>query len=142
MAQITVDPTHFRELFPYFDTVIPPISDQVITNASDSADSYIATTIGAIRLTKKLQTRGVYLATAHILYLQLNPNKVMGANMTSASEGSVSAEFSLPENMLERYLSLSTYGMELLVILQTVQPPTIGRRTSPIPYYQGGFRSV
>lgn len=131
MNKITINPTVFRTLFPAFKK----LNDETIELLYCGVDGYISTTLGAIGLAPGLQKRGVYLAAAHLAYMQQNPDKFRLT--TSASEGSVSASFATPPNNSVRdyWLSLSPYGLELLYILSTVQPPVPRRKTSPYPYY-------
>ena len=130
MSCITVNPTTFRQLFPAFKK----LSDETITKMYCGVPAYISTVAGAIGLDVKLQERGVYLATAHIAYMAANPDKFR--QMTSASEGSVSASFATPptKNIRDYWLSLSPYGMELLYILSTVQPPVPRKPCNPFYY--------
>lgn len=130
MSYITVNPSAFRQLFPAFKK----LSDETITMMYCGVPAYISTVAGAIGLDVKLQERGVYLATAHIAYMAANPDKFR--QMTSASEGSVSASFATPptKSIRDYWLSLSPYGMELLYILSTVQPPVPRKPCSPFYY--------
>lgn len=130
MSCITVNPSAFRQLFPAFKK----LSDETITMMYCGVPAYISTVAGAIGLDVKLQERGVYLATAHIAYMAANPDKFR--QMTSASEGSVSASFATPptKSIRDYWLSLSPYGMELLYILSTVQPPVPRKPYSPFYY--------
>ena len=131
MNQITVNPTTFRQLFPEFEQ----LTDETIDLMTCGVGAYISTIPGAIGLDIKLQTRGVYLATAHIAYMAANPDKFK--MVTSASEGSVSASFATPpnQNIRDYWLGLSPYGLELLYILSTVQPPVPRKPFNPHPYY-------
>lgn len=128
---ITVNPTTFRELFPKFKK----LSDAAIENLYCGVGAYISTVPGAIGLTECLQKRGVYLATAHLAFMAENPDKFR--QVSSASEGSVSASFTPPptKDIRDYWLSLSPYGMELLTILSMVQPPVPRKSGSPWPYY-------
>lgn len=131
MAEITVDYTRFIALFPE----LLPLTEAQVEAGYDGAGSYIATKVGLIGLDLKSQTRGVYLATAHVIYMHQNPDKFRQLN--SASEGSVSAGFNAPptKDMRDYYLSLSPYGLELLAILSTVQPPLPRKPMNIFPYY-------
>ena len=131
MSLIVVDNDTFRAWFPYFASV----DDAVIQSQYEGAGSLIALEKGAIGLGLKSQTRGVYLATAHLLYLAINPNKAASANLTSASEGSVSASFQLYSDPWRRFLALSPYGLELLALLATIQPPLPKKCGDIYPYY-------
>ena len=134
---ITVDNDTFRKWFPYFKDA----EDESIQASYEGAGSLIALETGVIKLGEKSQTRGVYLATAHLLYLSMNPDKAASANVSSASEGSVSASFQLYSDPWRRFLSLSPYGLELLALLSTVQPPLPGKPFNVLPYYNAiGFR--
>lgn len=128
---ITVNPTTFRELFPQFKK----LSDGAIENMYCGVGAYISTVPGAIGLTECLQKRGVYLAAAHIAFMAANPDKFR--QVSSASEGSVSASFATPptKDIRDYWLSLSPYGMELLTILSMVQPPVPRKAGVPYPYY-------
>jgi len=136
--KIRVDLRAFKLAFPYFENV----TEMQLQSAYLGVPSIVSTTLGAINLTPELQTRAVYLACAHSLYLQLNPSA--GKPLNSATEGSVSASFRTfdSKNALQFYLSTTPYGLELLAILQTVQPSMPTRRVSPIPYYPAGGRNV
>lgn len=134
---ITVDNDTFRKWFPYFKDA----TDESIQASFDGAGSLIALETGVICLSVKSQTRGVYLATAHLLYLSMNSDKAASANLSSASEGSVSASFQLYSDPWRRFLSLSPYGVELLALLATVQPPLPERPGGIFPYYNAaGYR--
>lgn len=131
MSAIKVDNLTFRTCFPYFENM----SDGAIQAQYAGAGSLIALEEGAIGLSLKSQTRGVYLATAHLLYLAMHPDKAMSANLSSASEGSVSASFQIYSDAWRRFLSLSPYGLELLALLSTVQPPLPEKDIAIYPYY-------
>lgn len=135
-AEIVVDFDTFIKLFPYFKD---KATEESVASAYDGVNSYISTTKGAISLSERLQTRGVYLATAHIQYLQLNPSITSQGKLASATEGSVSASFALPQmkNWFEYQLSLTPYGVELLAILAQVQPPMTSKPLNIYPYYGG-----
>lgn len=138
MTKIAVDYNTFIAWFPYFTD---KATEESVSSAYEGAASFISTNLGNINLPGNLQTRGVYLATAHVLFLSLNPTLASAGKVASATEGSVSASFTQPQykNWLEYWLSLSPYGMELLAILAQVQPPLPRRRIGAYPYYQGGF---
>ncbi len=138
MTQIAVDYNTFIKWFPYF---ADKVTEESVLSAYEGASSFISTNLGNINLPGNLQTRGVYLATAHVLFLSLNPDLASAGKVASATEGSVSASFTQPQykNWLEYWLSLTPYGMELLAILAQVQPPLPRRRAGAYPYYKGGF---
>ena len=104
---------------------------------------FISNVEGEINLSLALQTQGVYLATAHVLFLLKNPDKT-GGRLTSATEGGVSAGFQpLPVNSIRDWsLGRTEYGLDLIRILQQVQPPLPEKDGSPVPYYgAGGLRN-
>lgn len=131
MSIITVNLEQFQKWFPAFATV----TQEQLDAAYAGAGSYIATQTGLIGLDLPAQTRGVYLATAHVLYMGEHPDKFR--QLASASEGSVSASFNAPptKDMRQYFLSLSPYGLELLAILETVQPPLPEKPGNIFPYY-------
>lgn len=136
MTKIVVDYNTFIKWFPYFDG---KATQESVNSSYAGASSFISTELGNINLPKDLQIRGVYLATAHGLFLSLNPDLASQGKVSNATEGSVSAGFVQPQykNWLEYWLSLSPYGLELLAILAQVQPPLPNKRVSPYPYYRG-----
>lgn len=131
MSIITVNLEQFQKWFPAFAN----ITQEQLDAAYAGVGSYIATRTGTIGLELQAQTRGVYLATAHVLYMAEHPDKFR--QLASASEGSVSASFNAPptKDMREYFLSLSPYGLELLAILATVQPPLPEKPGNIFPYY-------
>lgn len=135
--KITVDLNQFMQWFPD----LGEITQEQLDAAYAGAQSVISTHYGTIVLPKASQERGVYLATAHALYLQQNPQLVSQGAVASASEGSVSASFSRPQykNWLDYWLSLSPYGVELLAILMQVQPPMPRKPVGTFPYYNAGW---
>lgn len=135
MAVIKVSPETFRTWFPYFAE--KGATDEQIEAAYAGASSLISVIDGELKLPKGVQTRGVYLATAHILFLSFNPSKAGTGNLSSASEGSVSASFALYSDPWRRWLSLTPYGQELLAIFSQLQPPAPSRPVFPWPYYAG-----
>lgn len=139
MKKITVDPDYFLQYFPYFQN--KNLTPETIGIAYEGASTVISTNLGEMELPKEQQIRGVYLATAHQLYLNLNPDIASQGKVASASEGSVSASFTQPQykNWLDYWLSLSPYGIELMALLSQVQPPMPRRPVSNYPYYGAGF---
>lgn len=131
MTTITVDNDTFRLWFPYFKDS----TDESIQAAYAGAGSYISLNEGDIGLDIAGQTRGVYLATAHVAYLATNPDKAVSANLSSGSEGSVSASFAIYSDPWRRFLSTTPYGLELLALLSTVQPPLPRKPLNVFPYY-------
>ena len=142
MTVITVDLTQFLSWFPYFQN--KGLTQDNINSAYEGAKSLISVNVGDIVLPEENQIRGVYLATAHQMFLNLNPNMATVGKTASATEGSVSASFVTPpqfKNWLDYWLSLSPYGIELMALLAQVQPPMPKRPTGNYPYYGSGFFS-
>lgn len=136
--EIRVYLDEFERLFPYFNG---KVTEDSLLSAYEGAKAFISTKFGTIELPKKLQVRGVYLATAHAMYLQLNPDIVANGKVTSATEGSVSASFATPayKGWFDYYLSMTPYGIELLSILSQVQPPMPDKPCGIYPYYGVGL---
>lgn len=135
-----ISPTieNFNAMFPNMAKLNLTQTD--LDNVQSRVIGYISNVLGEINLTPALQTEGVYLATAHILFLLHNPAKT-GGRLTSATEGSVSAGFqSVPISTIRDWsLSRSEYGLELIQILQQVQPPLPQKDCCPFPYYGGTY---
>lgn len=135
----TISPTleNFNAMFP--DLAKYNLTQDDLDNVQSRVVGYISNVPGEINLTPALQTQGVYLATAHVLFLMKNPSKA-GGRLTSATEGSVSAGFqSVPVSSIRDWaLSRTEYGLELIQILQQIQPPLPEKDGCPFPYY-GGF---
>nr|DAV82131.1 MAG TPA: head to tail adaptor [Caudoviricetes sp.] len=133
MSDITIDFDLFRASFPEFKDV----QNEVLSLNLSAVPTYISMKEGAVGLKVPLQVRACYLALAHTTHMSLNPDKFR--QISSATEGSVSASFSQSPttNIRDYWLSLSSYGLELLYILSTIQPPTIIKPNTSYPYYGG-----
>lgn len=136
MTKITVDLTQFNAWFPELNA-----TQESLDSAYAGAESFISINLGEIVLGEDLQVRGVYLATAHCLYLKQNPQLISQGKVASATEGSVSASWTQPayKSWTDYMLSLTPYGLELLTILARVQPPMPRRPWGQNPYYRGGY---
>lgn len=134
---ITVDYKTFLSWFPALGNP----TEEEVNSAYAGASSIISVHYGEIVLPSQNQQRGVYLATAHQLFLMQNPSIAAQGKVASATEGSVSAGFAQPpyKNWFDYWLSLSPYGMELLALLSQVQPPMPRRPVGSYPYYQAGW---
>ena len=132
--QIIVNLNEFLNRFIYFRN--QNITQQDLDSAYTGVSDFVSTKIGNINLTLELQTNAVYLACAHFLYLELNPN-LLGGMVNSTSQGSESVGFQQKpvKNWLDYYLGLTPYGMRLLAILQSVQPPIVNKSLNLYPYY-------
>lgn len=124
---IIVNPVEFRERFPELKNA----TDKQIQIAYWGSSAYISVSKNSISLDPLLQEIGVYLATAHNVYMQQNPDAFR--QVSSASQDGVSAGFtSLPvKSSLEYYLSLTPYGLQLLSILNQIQPLIPGKINLP-----------
>ena len=127
---IAVDYTEFLSRFPEFGE----ITEEQVNNAYINVPNFFETRAGAIGLSLHVQTNGVYLATAHSLWISQHPDSIRQLN--SASEGDASAGFQnyQAKNALEYFLTLSPYGLQLLAIMMQIQPPT-PRKPMNIEYY-------
>lgn len=127
---IEVDYTEFLSRFPEFGE----ITEEQVNNAYKLVPDFFEVKAGTIGLSLPVQTNGVYLATAHSLWVQQNPGGIR--QLTSASEGDVSSGFQIyqTKNALEYFLSLSPYGLQLLAIMMQIQPPT-PRKPMNMTYY-------
>ncbi|MFV0627040.1 MAG: hypothetical protein ACK5N8_06815 [Alphaproteobacteria bacterium] len=136
MENIAVELDEFLLKFPYF--VNKNISQVGLDAQYPLIGTYISTKYGEIILDRNLQKQGVYLAMAHIMYLQLNPSS--SRPVSNVSQGSESAGFEkMPTNdWLEYVLGATMYGRDLILILRKVQPKMAIRPSSIYPYY-GGF---
>lgn len=134
--KMTVDFDKFKAWFPELNA-----DRDMMQSAYAGAESFISTRLGTIVLDKEMQIRGVYLATAHNLYLRQNPQVVSQGKVASATEGSVSASWTQPayKSWTDYMLSLTPYGLELLTILARVQPPMPRRPYAQYPYYRGDY---
>ena len=130
--KIIIEPEVLRKTFPYFKD----IDDLAIESAAKGVGSFISTTLGNIELVPDLQIRGNYLACCHLLFLQLNP-AVGNGLINSAAQGSESLSYqSKPvKNWFDYQLGLTPYGLELLAILQQVQPIIQNKPNNINPYY-------
>ena len=133
MSDIIIDFDLFRASFTEFKDV----QNEVLSLNLSAVPTYISMKEGAVGLKVPLQVRACYLALAHTTHMSLNPDKFR--QISSATEGSVSASFSQSPttNIRDYWLSLSSYGLELLYILSTIQPPTIIKPNTSYPYYGG-----
>lgn len=130
---IVVEYDKFLKTFPYF--LMKETSEESVQMAYESSLAYVPNEYGALGLSKAGQIRAVYLATAHILWLGYNPDKATSGNISSASEGSVSASMQLYDDAWKRFFQMSPYGMELLALLQKIQPPMPRTNYEISPYY-------
>lgn len=135
MKKITPVLQNFLERFPYFAD--KGLTQGLLDNALLRGTTYISNVVGEINLSRELQESGVYLSVAHILFLTLNPDKT-GGRLTNATEGSVSAGFQSANfsSIRDWALGRSEYGLELIQILQQVQPP-LPEKYTDLTYYNG-----
>lgn len=141
MTEIIVNLEEFLKRFIYFRD--KGITSEDLENAYINASNFISTKLNTINLPEQMQVNGVYLACAHDLYLQLNPN-LLGGSIINTGQGSEDIGFQQKpiKNWSDYYLSLTTFGMQLLAILQNVQPPRVNKKANIYPYYNtiaGGY---
>jgi len=132
MSQIIVTYDQFVEFFPELAEKTTEVS---LATAYRGAPALISINSGEIILDENLQEYGVYLATAHIVYLRQNPDSAALANVSSANQYGVSVGYQLYSDPWKRYLSASPYGLELLGILMQVQPSMPSKPRNILPYY-------
>lgn len=132
MKDIIINPQILKECFPYFENT----SDTVILNASKGVGSYISTKLGTINIPADMQIRGNYLACCHLMYLQLNPS-VGNGMISNAGQGVENLGYQQRpvKNWFDYQLGLTSYGLELLAILQQIQPPIPSKPINTVPYY-------
>lgn len=140
---MTIKPTidDFNARFP--EMAKYNLTQEEIDGAQWRVINWISNEEGEINLSLPQQINGVYLATAHVLFLQKNPDFQDG-RLTSATEGGVSAGFQqVPIQTIRDWsLSRTDYGLELIQILQQVQPPLPEKDDGPVPYYGVGGLNV
>ena len=112
-------------------------TEDLFNSARSGAPVFITDQQGEIDLDPEIHRRGVMLAVAHIIYTRQNPDSIR--QVSSATEGSVSAGFNLyagaGTNAKYYALSCTPYGMELLIILKTIQPPLPDKPNTSGIYY-------
>ena len=95
-------------------------------------------------LSKRIaQKIGVYLAFAHLMALQFDPNglnpdglKDARGDILSTTQGSESVGFNRGQNNWnDIFLSKTGYGLMLLSILKNINPPCIKKPLNLFPYY-------
>ena len=109
-------------------------TEDLFNSARNGAPIFITDQEGEIDLDPEIHRRGVML---HIIYTRQNPDSIK--QVSSATEGSVSAGFNLyagaSQNAKYYALSCTPYGMELLIILKTIQPPLPDKPNTSGIYY-------
>lgn len=130
---IVVDYDKFLSMFPYFKE--KGATEESVNSAYERSIAFVPNRYGEIGLSEAGQVQAVYLATAHILWLGYNPDKYNSGSISSASEGSVSASIALYDDAWMRFFQMSPYGMELLALLQKIQPPMPRTNCEINPYY-------
>ena len=112
-------------------------TEDLFNSARRGTGVFITDQPGEIDLDPEIHRRAVMLATAHIIYTRQNPDSIR--QVSSATEGSVSAGFNLyagaSQNAKYYALSCTPYGMELLIILKTIQPPLPDKPNTSGIYY-------
>ena len=135
MAIITIDISTFRQKFPEFAEE-KATDNQILASYSNTV-GIVALETGTINTDLATQTQMIYLATAHVLFLSLNPS-VGNGMINNASQGDESLGYQQRpvKNWFDYYLGLTPYGLQLLMIMQQIQPPISQKPININPYYQ------
>lgn len=139
--KIQVNLTEFLKRFIFFRD--KNITEEDLQRVYDEAGAFISTRLNTINLKKELQINGVYLACAHGLFLEIEPN-ILGKSVSSTNQGTEGASFQADpiKTWSDAYLSLTVYGKRLLAILGTIQPPISEKRLNLYPYYNTFINSL
>lgn len=116
---ITFDSTDFITAYPEFATM----SEPQLQNYFDIATVILSNRVGAVVCCPVKLKRMLYLLTAHIAFL-FNRGAGSVGTMTSATEGSVSVGFSMPQNLNNAWFNQSQYGQ---LFWQLAKPYMMGR---------------
>lgn len=134
MAVVVFDPVAFREAYPRFSSEL--ISDAQLEQAFDLACLLLDNTDASpvpydpeqgILIRRTL----LWLLVCHIATMALWPSGQSGP-LSSATEGSVSVSFSLPQNIGRAYYSQTPCGQ---TFWQAVQPYVVGGRYYVVRHY-------
>ncbi len=103
--QIEFDAEEFLQAYPEFAT----LTEAQLQNYFDMATGILSNRLGAVVCDEKKLKTMLYLLTAHIAFLFMRGAGQVGA-MSSATEGSVSVGFSVPQNLNAAWFNQSQYG--------------------------------
>lgn len=139
--EIEITLQEFLKRFPFFRD--KELTQEDLENQRELVNVFIATRLNTINLTPRLQTTGVYLAFAHLMALQFDPNgsnpdglKDARGDILSTTQGSESVGFNRGQNNWnDIFLSKTGYGLMLLSILKNINPPCIKKPLNLFPYY-------
>lgn len=133
--EIEITLQEFLKRFPYFRD--KEITQDDLENQRELVNVFIATRLNTINLVERLQKTAVYLALAHLMAIQLDPDalKDLRGDITSTSQGSESVGLGRFDNWNDIFLSKTGYGVMLLNILKNINPPIIKKPLNLFPYY-------
>lgn len=140
---VIVDYNTFIEYFPELYST----TETQVNNAYQRSIIYINPTYLPQTLKNDLRVQAVYLATAHIIAMNVknlaNNGSVAGI-VNSAGQGSesVGLQAQPTKNMLDYNLGQTSYGLQLLAILELVMPLFPEKKTKTYPYYNAGGINV
>lgn len=133
--EIEITLQEFLKRFPYFRD--KEITQEDLENQRELVNVFIATRLNTINLVERLQKTAVYLALAHLMAIQLDPDalKDLRGDITSTSQGSESVGLGRFDNWNDIFLSKTGYGVMLLNILKNINPPIVKKPLNLFPYY-------
>ncbi len=116
---VTFDYAEFIALYPEFVNM----PEMQLQNYFDIATGILSNRIGVVVCDKdKLKTM-LYLLTAHIAFL-FKRGAALAGPISSATEGSVSVGFSIPQNLNAQWFNQSQFGQ---LFWQLAKPYMMGR---------------
>lgn len=116
---VTFDYVEFIAAYPEFESM----TEAQLQNYFELATGILSNRIGVVVCDKEKLKRMLYLLTAHSAFLFNRGAGLMGA-MSSATEGSVSVGFSMPQNLNNAWFNQSQYGQQFW---QLAKPYMMGR---------------
>lgn len=116
---VTFDYAEFIEVYSDFSKM----PEAQLQNYFDIATGILSNRIGVVVCDKNKLKRMLYLLTAHIAFLFSRGAGTIGA-MSSATEGSVSVGFAVPQNLNNAWFNQSQYGQ---LFWQLAKPYITGR---------------
>lgn len=111
---VTFDYAEFIKFFPEFATM----TEAQGQNYFDIATGILSNRIGAVVCCKKKLKRMLYLLTAHLAFL-FNRGAGTTGVLSSATEGSVSVGFAVPQNLNNTWFNQSQFGQTFWLLAKT-----------------------
>lgn len=116
---VTFDYAEFIAAYPEFARM----TEDQLQNYFDIATGILSNRIGVVVCCKDKLKRMLYLLTAHVAFL-FNRGAGTTGVMSSATEGSVSVGFAVPQNLNNAWFNQSQYGQ---LFWQLAKPYMMGR---------------